>query len=335
MESGDHVMAALDLRVLIITKGVNSVVKALTASQHNIIGIAEGFHGNKKQTAWQQFCLTLILLREKFRSPAKSLRKFASENKIPYLCMDRSNALSTKDWISALQPDLIVVFWLPRILKEDIFHIPPLGTINLHPSLLPYYRGPNPFFWAYYDYNLNPGATVHYIDKGQDTGDIILQNSVPILPGTPLPETSSLVLDQMGVDLLLQGINLIATDAAPRRPQPSISPTPKARHVSLKEYPAIIDWESWQTKRVWHFLRGTDYWLHKSRLWTADHPGVKWAIKEFELAPTEKWSSGCLYRENDCYFVACSDGIIYLEPAFSLKHYIRDHFLRLRNKFLK
>jgi len=328
-------MVVTKLRILILTKGVNSVVKALTASQHNIVGIAEGFYGNKKQSRWQKIRCTLTLLREKFRSPAKSLRNFAAEKTIPYLCIDKAHAVSTKDWIKALQPDLIVVFWLPRLLKEDIFTIPPLGTINLHPSRLPGYRGPNPFFWAYYDYNLNPGATVHYIDKGEDTGDIILQDSVHINAGTTLSETASMVLDETGVSLLMQGVDLIARGQATRLPQPQISPLPKARHVSLKEYQTIIDWENWPTERIWHFLRGTAYWLHKSRLWTAGHPGVKWTIKEFEIAPTGQWSLGCLYSKNSRYFVTCSDGRIFLQPEFSLKHYVRDNVHILGKKFLK
>ncbi|WP_281085258.1 formyltransferase family protein, partial [Methanosarcina acetivorans] len=75
--------------------------------------------------------------------------------------------------IRNLEPDLIVVFSMSHLLKENVFNVPSYGTVNIHYSYLPEYGGPNPLFWQYYDYILDPGVTLHYVDKGEDTGNVI------------------------------------------------------------------------------------------------------------------------------------------------------------------
>jgi len=327
-------MAAAKLQILIMTKGVNSIVTTLISSKYNVVGIVEGFYGKKRVGYRQKIQKKFTLLKEKFRLSDKSLRKLSIKQNIPYFCMDEDYTGSLESWIKNLQPDLIVVFWLPRLLKEEIFTIPPLGTINLHPSLLPDYRGPNPFFWEYYDYNLTPGATVHYIDKGEDTGDIILQDSMRIRPGTSLTETALQVLDKMGVKLLMKTIEQIAAKQTPRNQQPAAK-RPKARHVDPKEYPAMINWTQWPIEHIWHFLRGTDYWLHKSRLWTANHPGVKWSIENFEKTPANYQAAevGCLRKMNGRFSVICNDGLIYLQPHFNVKHWVKDLLKLAKKKF--
>ena len=79
---------------------------------------------------------------------------------------------------------------MSHLLKENVFSIPKFGTVNLHYSYLPEYRGPAPLFWEYYDYVLNPGVTLHYMDKGEDTGDIIYQETDSINPGEKLEEVN-------------------------------------------------------------------------------------------------------------------------------------------------
>ena len=77
------------------------------------------------------------------------------------------------DWIRDKNPDLIVVYSMPFCLRRGIL-FSSLGTINLHTALLPKYRG-RTYLWTYYYFDMDTGVTVHYIDKGEDTGDIVLQ----------------------------------------------------------------------------------------------------------------------------------------------------------------
>jgi len=84
------------------------------------------------------------------------------------------------DNIKSLNIDLIVVCHFKKILKKKLIDIPKLGCINLHPSLLPKYRGMSPQHWPIINGDDKTGVTVHYIDEGIDTGDIILQKEIDI-----------------------------------------------------------------------------------------------------------------------------------------------------------
>ena len=77
-------------------------------------------------------------------------------------------------------PDLCVVSNMLKIIKEPLLSIPKMGFINVHPSLLPYYRGATPEHWPIINGEKKTGITVHYIDEGTDTGDIIIQKTIPI-----------------------------------------------------------------------------------------------------------------------------------------------------------
>ncbi len=119
--------------------------------------------------------------------------------------------------LKQLQADVFVVVAF-RILPEAVFTLPPLGTINLHPSLLPKYRGAAPIHWAIINGETTTGVTTIYIRKEVDAGNIILQKPVPILPG----ETAGELHDRLatiGADLLLETLNRIAAGTVPP-PQP-------------------------------------------------------------------------------------------------------------------
>ncbi len=88
----------------------------------------------------------------------------------------RSERLSPEE-VRSINPVVIVSYNYRFILKENIFDQPPLGTINLHISYLPWNRGADPNFWSIFE-GTPKGVTIHYIDAGIDTGDIIGQELV-------------------------------------------------------------------------------------------------------------------------------------------------------------
>ncbi|CUT01545.1 methionyl-tRNA formyltransferase [Candidatus Kryptobacter tengchongensis] len=83
--------------------------------------------------------------------------------------------------IKNVSPDLIVVVAF-RILPREVFTIPPLGTVNVHASLLPRYRGAAPINWAIINGETETGVTTFFINEKVDTGDVILQKKIPIDP---------------------------------------------------------------------------------------------------------------------------------------------------------
>lgn len=100
--------------------------------------------------------------------------------KVSYRKINNSNSDSFINHIRDINPDLIVSFSAPQILKEELLTIPKYGIINVHGSLLPDYRGCLPSFWYLFNEEKYGGATVHYMSSKIDDGDIIVQDKIDI-----------------------------------------------------------------------------------------------------------------------------------------------------------
>lgn len=120
--------------------------------------------------------------------------------------------------LRALNPDVIAVVAYGKLIPEEILNIPALGCINVHGSLLPALRGAAPIQWSVINGEEYAGVTTMYMDKGLDTGDIILKEKTPIKEG----ETSEELYERlapMGAELLLKTISLLKEGKAERIPQ--------------------------------------------------------------------------------------------------------------------
>lgn len=163
--------------------------------------------------------------------------------------------LKDRDFLEALRemrPDLIVVVAF-RILPPEVLAIPSKGTVNLHASLLPKYRGAAPINWAIINGEAETGVTTFFIDRGVDTGDIILQKTV----GIGEEETAGELHDRLkviGADLLSRTVSCIARGDFPRRPQ-SLEGAIKA--PKLKKDDGRIDWQK-SAQQIKYLIRGTN-----------------------------------------------------------------------------
>lgn len=110
----------------------------------------------------------------------ETLKKFAEEYKIDYLKHANINSDDFLDHIGSYDCDLFVSMSFNQIFKKKIMCMPRLSTINCHAGKLPYYRGRNILNWALINDEKSFGITVHYVDEGIDTGDIILQREFDI-----------------------------------------------------------------------------------------------------------------------------------------------------------
>ena len=129
--------------------------------------------------------------------------------------MRDGNALAI---VRELQPELIVVAAYGRILPEDILTLPPCGSINVHSSVLPKYRGAAPINWAILDGQKETGATIMYMTRDLDAGDIVCSKKTDIMPDEDAQElTHRLAL--LGADALEDAIEKIADGTAVRTPQ--------------------------------------------------------------------------------------------------------------------
>ncbi len=129
--------------------------------------------------------------------------------------MRDGNALAI---VRELQPELIVVAAYGRILPEDILTLPPFGSINVHSSVLPKYRGAAPINWAILDGQKETGVTIMYMIRDLDAGDIVCSKKTDIMPDEDAQElTHRLAL--LGADALEDAIEKIADGTAVRTPQ--------------------------------------------------------------------------------------------------------------------
>jgi len=140
--------------------------------------------------------------------------------------------------IRALKPDVIVVMAYGQVLPSDVLEIPKIASLNLHASLLPRWRGAAPIQAAIAAGDRETGITVMYIDEGLDTGDILLQRTIDILTA----DTGGSLHDRLAKiapEALLESLELLAKESAPRIPQDNTLATYASK---LKREDGKIDW---------------------------------------------------------------------------------------------
>ena len=121
-------------------------------------------------------------------------------------------------WLAEQKPDLCVVAAYGRLLKQPVLDVPPCGWLNLHPSLLPRWRGPSPIQTAILEGDANTGVTIMRIVLAMDAGDIVLQESTPIAQEETAGELTDRLAD-MGAVQMVKAIELVERKVAPAKPQ--------------------------------------------------------------------------------------------------------------------
>jgi methionyl-tRNA formyltransferase len=181
------------------------------------------------------------------------LRLYAERLHIPYLLHENVNKGDFMQIVRGFAPDLNVSMSFNQILGKEIRELAPLGFINCHAGALPFYRGRNILNWALINGETQFGVTVHHVDEGIDTGDIILQRFAPIGPD----DTYSILLEKavtLCAEVLFDSLHLLAEGKAPRIVQSSIHPV---GFYCSRRGPGdeLLDW-FWSSQRIHNFIRG-------------------------------------------------------------------------------
>ena len=182
------------------------------------------------------------------------LKELAIQLGIPVFQPKRMRAPEVYTEYTKLKPDLNVMAFVTDIIPEGILNYPKLGTIQYHPSLLPKHRGGSAINWAIINGETKTGITIFWPDKGIDTGPILLQKEVEISPDDTVGSLYFNKLFPLGIEALVESIELIKQGIAPRIPQDES----QASYEGLcTEKETVINWSQPATK-VYNLIRGTN-----------------------------------------------------------------------------
>ena len=224
------------------------------------------------------------------------------------------------DTLKDINPDVICVVAYGKIIPKEILEIPKYGCVNVHPSLLPQYRGSAPIQWAILNGDKETGVTTMYLDEGMDSGDIILQTKTPI----DKDETSGELWDRLskiGAELLVETLEKIENKTAPRIKQPkefTLAPM-------LEKSQAKIDWESKTAQEIKNLVRGLNPIMgaysvlneKKIKFWKVDKLSIDEFInkypefKEYEYRFLEIDPGTVLYIDKkEAIYIMTKEGIL-------------------------
>lgn len=207
-----------------------------------------------------------------------------------------------------LAPELVVLVAFGQILPAEIIDFPAMGCINVHPSLLPRYRGAAPINWALIRGETRTGVTIIRMDAGVDSGDILLQEETPIGPEDNFDSLHDRLAEQ-GARLLLKAVEGLVSGAAERRPQDHFLATPAPR---LKKEDGHVNWND-GVREILNRIRG----LSSSPGAYAFIKGRQLKIFAAEIEPAGvSGAPGSIGQETEMGLpVAAADGYVYLKEV--------------------
>tara|TARA_B100000902_G_scaffold378424_1_gene411660 strand:- start:792 stop:1724 length:933 start_codon:yes stop_codon:yes gene_type:complete len=210
--------------------------------------------------------------------------------------------------IRKLNPDLIISAYYRKIFNKEIIAIPKLGVVNIHPSILPYYRGPVPTAWAILNGEKEFGVTVHKVDEGIDTGDILIQKKFKIMDDETGHELYLRAMN-LGAKLFIENFNEIIEDKIkPKMQQPGGS------YFGKLKTKVLVNWkDSAESIRNQVRVRAYPYnpieTILENKYFFINRVSI---IKEVKMHVQVPGKILKIY-DDDRLLVSCSDGAIIIE----------------------
>ena len=186
---------------------------------------------------------------------APPVKQLAIDAGLPVLQPENIRGHDFLAQLKEFQPDLIVVTAYGKILPGHLLNMPSLGTINVHGSLLPKYRGAAPVQWALLNGDSETGVTIMQMDEGMDTGDILLTRKIPIGPDDT-GATMMTKLADLGGRALIAALDLLRDGKLPPVKQDENLATTAPPLVKTM---GLVDWSK-PAKEISCQIRGLDPW---------------------------------------------------------------------------
>lgn len=229
--------------------------------------------------------LEIVFVTVRYDKKDEVLIKLAEENHIP---VELSENINSREFINRVErygADLFVSMSFNQIFKNEMINLPKYKTINCHAGKLPFYRGRNILNWALINDEKEFGITVHYIDEGIDTGDIILQETYPITDEDNYGTLLLTAYDECA-RILYSAIKMIQDGNVTPTKQQDIDPI--GMYCGMRvQGDEIIDWN--QTSReIFNFIRALCIPGPQATSWIR---GNKITINKARMIP-----GACAYR---------------------------------------
>lgn len=236
-----------------------------------------------------------------------SVKKYAVSEKLHVLQPPNLKDPNFIEELRSLKADLQVVVAF-RMLPELVWNMPPKGTINLHASLLPDYRGAAPINWAIINGEKETGVTTFRLKHEIDTGDILFKSKVSI----DVHDTAGSLHDKLmvkGAELIKESVIAIANGSAEFSPQRMKGDHPEAPKIFLED--CEINFQQ-EVKKVYDFIRGLDPY---PGAWTSIDDMI---IKCYDAEigePTNSGKAGQIERNAELLIIHCNDGRILIRKV--------------------
>jgi methionyl-tRNA formyltransferase len=283
-------------------------LRTLVEGGHQVVGVVTmpDKPVGKHQSVWQP-------------SPVK---QYALSAGLPIMQPEKLKDEAFLSQLASLKADLQIVVAF-RMLPEAVWNMPPLGTFNLHASLLPQYRGAAPINWAVINGETETGVTTFFLTHGMDTGKIILQKHIPIAE-TDDAGTIHDALMTTGAALVTETVDRILAGKAEAIPQEQLHNGVSELHPAPKLFRETcrIDWHQ-PLKKIYDFIRGLS---PIPAAWTelVQPDGNRQVLKLYQ---TEKRPAGHSLPAG----TVCSDRKTYIDVAVG-GGYLRLHSLQLAGR---
>ncbi len=236
------------------------------------------------------------------------VKHLALEHDIPVFQPQRIKSAEGVEMLRSLKPDLVVTAAFGQILSREVLDIPAMGTVNVHASLLPKYRGSAPINWCIINGESYTGVTTMLTDEGIDTGDMLLAESIPIQEDETAGQLTER-LAELGARVLIDTLKALDTGDCPRTSQDAGA---ASYYPMLKKQHGQIDWHQ-SAKQIANLVRGVNPWPgaytqmggHVLKVWQAK------AVEQGDL-PAGKPGEVLISGAKSGVVVACGQGCLEL-----------------------
>ena len=307
------------MNIVLITNGLNPVSKGFAKLPAKPIGIINLHCGEKESNLMRFIRKAYKIISFKRYS---TIEDYCAYYELRYAKIHKNDSQRLTQLLSRWSCNLLITSSCPVIpisVVENLSH----GAINVHPSLLPAYRGGNPLFWQVFDQEKLVGTTIHYLNSGIDTGPIIEAAST----NRPIEATKSDLSELLEGDLGLALLEKVITKIKQNTVEPVVQGATKsekryARNFELLDIRQHCDFQNISFDALWDLVHYFGTWPDAITNTTGWRKWVRWIPVEricFENGACKTLNGTLLFQGLDAW-LHHSDGKIRLRPRLDVKY---------------